>query len=908
MFSKLIRRVLFIGLVNLFLLITGCSYFFNLDQRESKINYKSESGQCTNSVNESIKRYFDRVKVPPVTTRELDQVYDCYRKSLESFVRYTKSGRLDSDSYSAENISFFLKKFYPDLEEQISLDDIRYYLSLKSFLIGGQSDSLSKSEILKISDFLSGFIESLKTLLPYRSVYFRKANLKKDKKDYDYYSKALKVLKGEIDKLLEFFPYQNLNSTLNLRLAIQFIERENNNTRNLDHFSDLIIAFKNLSVLSEGDLVKRKDFNFFVKQSFFAYREFMRFHYFVKDNQLFNNLGGVVIFLIKIHSQLEYADTFRGMTPQVLSEIMETFLGMTVESLNRRASKKISYDRVYEFLVALDNMGSLRKELDARTVGHFVQELLKWWMGPGSDQTVDVTISKALYFEKMYRSWVQRQQIVNELFFNKDIKSVSLRGVEKQMKNNPKLKEWIQLFNSVSTHQWRDNGLMFLSKKINDMSYVEMTVSNSIFLLAEFFLKPYNRSATSPFDFKLTKDQTQKIYKTLRILAVPLGIMDSRLLESGYRVFNEGNNFSTQLRNDQFLDFFETYEYLSFALSSFNLAGKTYKSVGHQCRLDYVDVHGDLVLDSDCFLEHLEENFNELVNHLDIVKYVWTEADKKQKKDIFQALKYIAKEGFTIFKTPYQSGELRVMSIFLYYVESIFFNFDYNRDFKLNGTDLINSYNHFEFFLSQLVYKKISALDRDSFSAKTLRYFCDVGDQVEEMVECLKPKLFVYLLTEGHSPDEGFLDQVDFLKDIVFYDDEEIFYKETVSTINIFEFFALLNKDSYESYKSEVADFLLKNKGSLASELYEDRDTFECVNGHEDSAFCQWSRIIRCNKGIEPYLYQWMNENKYSIFPERTWEESPEEAVVETMDFFSRSFVFHKRFSVHCYFPQYMKE
>ena len=901
---KLVRSCLLsVSLIGVFF-STGCSYFFNVEKKEFNISYKSESGSCINQVNNFIKNYFDRIHLPLVSEDDLNQFRDCYQKSIESFVRHTKSGRLESENYSAENISLFLKKFFPRVK--LSLDNIRYYLKIKHFLIGGQTDTLSKTELLIISDVLTAFTELLKSVLPYRSIYFKKANLQKNEKDYTRYNSAFYVLEKEVNKFLQVFKHYPGDRTVDLRSLIRFIVKQYTGSDSPGSFRylNMIMVFKNLATISQGDILNRENLEIFIHQAFLTYRELMRFEYFVRENNLFENIGGVVSFFSRILTQLEYGNVLRAITLRSLSDIVESAYQIMFQAIESSPDKRLPYVKIRDLLISLEDAGLLKGQLTANALDLFVEGFSKKWLDPGSEPTADFTISKISYVRNMYSVWFRRQQIVNTLFFDQNRKHISLVDAEKRLRGYIPLERWIGLFKKVSVHQWGDDGRIFFSKKINHFNYEEMTVSNSVAFLSEVFLRPYNLSVDDVHKFKLQRDDIQEIYEILRILGVPLGFMDSRLLESGYRVFNETNNFSTQGRSDEFSDFFEIYEYLSFALSAFQVSEQLYKDINRNCLLDYVDIHGNLVSKASCFRDYLKENFHRFFGHLNVVGRFWEKASDLERNKFLGTVEYIAREG-VINETPYKSGEIRTMAISLYYLESVFFTFDYNRDGSVSGYELINAQSHFQVFMNEFLSEKLSQISESG--STVLTYICGIGknEDMEKINRCLGPKLFLYVLKSGHFPTRSSYGQLKFVYNLVFYDERELFDRIQANAHDVLKFFSMISKDTHESFVNGVKMFLLSHRDSIFSELSGEKSP-DCIKPeNKNSKFCEWARIIRCNKTVEPYLYQWMKENKYSIFPEKLWNASPEEGVIESMRSFNSTFKFHEKFSVHCFFPDY---
>ena len=166
-FFRMAMGLLYTSLI----LVTNCSYFFDEKLENTEIQYEKNIGGCFQTSEGTIFRYFSPSPGASVSEQEIDELTDCYKEAFESLVTYTNSGHSDPETYSAESIKLLLDK----LNNGVSLraNRIRGYIVLKSFLIGGDSERVSKREFLILQDLLLKFKNFLKNLLPYRDVIIR---------------------------------------------------------------------------------------------------------------------------------------------------------------------------------------------------------------------------------------------------------------------------------------------------------------------------------------------------------------------------------------------------------------------------------------------------------------------------------------------------------------------------------------------------------------------------------------------------------------------------------------------------------------------------------------------------------------------------------------------------------------
>ncbi len=933
--DKSARSVFYIVSVSIgFFSFIGCSYFFNLEKQEFKISYKSQSGSCISEANKTITDYFDKDYLLLASEDQIDQFKNqidqfkvCYQESIESFVKHTTSGRLKSENYSAENIVSFLRKFYPEVK--VSLQNVEYYLTLKQFLIGGEANILSKDELLIISDSLASFSELLKEILPYRSIYLKKAELNKNREDFRRFNVAFEILIKKVIDFIRTFEKFNGDRSVDLRSAIRFFlnQLKDRDPEKPFTYMNIIISFKNLSILSEGDLLKRKNLKTCASQFLLAYKGLMMFDYFVKENHLFENIGGVVSYLSKALTQLNNPEVFRTIALRGIASIVDDAHKILSHPIQESSNGQLPYEKVHDLLVSLDEAGSLGNNLTAEILDLFIRKFSKKWLDPGSEETIHFTMAKISYVRDIYFLWFQRQQAVNTLFSDSDTESVSLVSGRRKLKGFEPLENWIKILEGVSVHQWDENNQMFLENKMNSFSYRELTLSNSFAFLSEIFMRPYNLFVKQVHEYRIKKEEVQEIYEILRILGIPLGFMDSRVVDSGYKVFYESNNFSTRKKNDGFMDFGEVYEYLSFVLSSFRLGERFYQNINDDCLLDYVDVHNSPVVKASCFRSSFREKFDTFFEHLKTVSSFWKKSSDIQKDKFMGTVEYVAREGL-LSDVPFKSGEIRTMSVSLYYLESIFFSFDYNGDGFISGTELRNIQLHFETFINRFLLDKLSNISRHSDKTiKVLALLCSSEkENIKKIIKCLSAKIFLFLLNAGELPSNSAYHKSFFLIEFM-SDEQDLFDKTRADVHSVFRFFSMMGRENHKSLTRQLKDFLLNNKDALYSELSDEKSPDCTEQKNENLKFCQWAQMIRCDETVKPRLYQWMKDNKYSLFPEKLWDETPDNGTVETMELFkklwdetpdngtvetmklfSSSFRLHQRFSVHCYFPEYRGE
>ncbi|MEM7647162.1 MAG: hypothetical protein AAF203_09650, partial [Pseudomonadota bacterium] len=433
------------------------------------------------------------------------------------------------------------------------------------------------------------------------------------------------------------------------------------------------------------------------------------------------------------------------------------------------------------------------------------------------------------------------------------------------------------------------------NKGLDGFSYEELTASNSIQFLVELFGRPYNLNKEKLHGFEVNTDQAQEAYEVLRILGVEMAFMDSRVFDSGHRSFMEGNSFSAQLRNDSIFDFYEIYEYLSVGMSASSLAERIYQEIPQSCRLDYKDVHFAYVTEARCFRKVVQESFSNYFDNLPVISDFWKRLSKNHQMDFWYTLEYASRAG-AISEKPFDMPELRIMVAVLYYLETIFYNFDSDGNGIAEGDEVRKAEKHFRAlvvdFINDVGPKLIaSALPGIEGGADLL---------TQDAIDFLAPRVFTYLLFFGKLPEgKEDLDSVAKLAT----DEWLNLHLELVKAdpLRILRIFATLAKVNLKGHRQKVETFLLEGHQELASDLdaAENPICFETP----DRPFCRWSREIFCNETTSPAVYQWMRENRGNLFANLTPNAQDEDRVEGAMKLFGATFYRNSRFSTHCGFP-----
>ena len=324
---------------------------------------------------------------------------------------------------------------------------------------------------------------------------------------------------------------------------------------------------------------------------------------------------------------------------------------------------------------------------------------------------------KISHLEKIFESWYQRQFFIDQALKNKEGLTLNQLG---DLNPHPRVQKWLNTYNTVGIYTWNQGiGRMTYNTSgrisLLPLNYEKLTVANSLYTVIDTFTHPYKSGELK--DVRLLENQSQEIYNLLRIVGVEMGFFDSRYKDTGVITFMEGNTFSSRKQNDEYFDFYEIYEALSVRLGIWSLSDDIYESLPQKY---FIQNHEGLKdnlnlppIDPDLFLHFLDDNFSQLFSHFYFINQFWESANEERRKRFIHNL--MKSMRVTLNRTrPVDGPDIRGLIGVLYYLESVFYNFDSNHDGFFGGRRNSISGTGFTAPLS-VPYSKIKTKLRNSF-------------------------------------------------------------------------------------------------------------------------------------------------------------------------------------------------
>ena len=377
------------------------------------------------------------------------------------------------------------------------------------------------------------------------------------------------------------------------------------------------------------------------------------------------------------------------------------------------------------------------------------------------------------------------------------------------------------------------------------------------------------------------------------------------------------------------MDFYESYEYLSVAFSAGQLSDLIYRDIPDNCLLNDEDVLGKKIVKARCFRSFLVNHFRGYFSHLHSIQAFWEKLgssstsksdqswdpyshlieanDSRPKEEIFKVIE-LASRGGVISDKPFDMGEIRTMVSVLYYLQSIFYVFDLDRNGLIEGIELRTAESHFRDLIVGFI---LNHADSDALiqqvddSASWIVSDWEQGQSREQIATFMAPKVFIYLLRYGNLPT-NLRDKVVFATLLRQGGESRAFNKTQASVGDVMSVFSAIAKMTHLNQLLTISTFLLENQPALLEEL-EAKEAPECVDQSEKNVFCRWARVSYCNEPVNGYFFNWMRENRRRLFPEDIWRQNKQESVEQTMRLLAFIFRPHAILSTQCFFPEVPK-
>jgi|GEM_PF-2828332 len=894
---KTFRLVLFcllsVGLIQ-------CSFFFDKKEEVKVVKMDREHlgmEGCLDQSEQVFTDYMENFDATDGLDHNVKELSACYNEMMTLFIKHTKSGTPNSQSLSAVQVKGVLDRIYSG--HNFTQESIEQAMAYKAFFVGGSKSKLTYSEISKLRDLFDEIGEGFLSLRPHRAALFNYGSLERTAESATKIKKGVETLESSVLKLYSSVAKVDAGKrTLDLEAFGGFLLTFSGEETRASHYDDLraFLSFKRFILNQDHNKLSIKDLRFFIEQMTKTYWSFTEFEQLVKDDVLFESIGSLGTFFTRAQALLEGHEVLRTETLLAVERILLRTLGSVRKSVSASKDKKLGDDKLKDVIQGLELTGVIGKTISAKTLYDFLTGLIKDWLLDPQYEGAGLSRGKVDDLRGLVENWMNRMKFINEAYQDHDYRTVPHLQNSKEQGD---VYSWLQVMEKVKLKNWSEDDRLYFSSPsfhaelAKGMNYRDAVLASTIYTQLQFFTRRYQKPGTPPHEYVLTKAQLQEAYGFLRTLGLELKIMDPRMFNTGERAFMEANNFTTQRNNDDVADLGELFELLSIMYSSDRISQQVYEGVPDNCKEDHNDVLGKNLMEVECFREFTREKFFSYFTQLGGLYQQWTETPEN-KEVFFSMLEKAAREG-VIHEREISMGDIRVMVSITYYLQSIFFNFDLDRDGIITGDELPEVQDHFQKIVLDFIntlFPTFRETFKSSRRAAIGTWFTEAKTP-ERYFDREGPRIALgYILENRKVPD---LEEDNLVQWVLIgsYRSNWVKYEAEVSTLDGLAVFSVMG-DSQRTSGVKALRELFKEKAVLLRNelnLAENGQTPTCPK--EASSFCTLAEKANCSIDAYPDLFRWMHQNQSEIFDGQD----------DPVKYLSRQLNEDKFFSTQCIFP-----
>ncbi len=667
---------------------TSCSYFFKDEPKKSNIydlSFSEKSGvSCVKNNGKLLREYFNFQRDDQEMATELGKMKTCLKDAVKLFVEHTQGAK--KDSYSPQEIHDFLTLAFDSYEYSIEFM-LEAFLLKQSFL-GGDADSVTKTDVRKLMLYIDFIYDGLITLTPDRKRLFSK---KQDVDLLDFEASAARfrrVVAG----------FQNLprksSGNLDYNGLVRLVKYFLSDDVDVNHWNktfEIVNSLQALLTLGQEGTVDIQKLPDALNNLSYLYLGYMQFHKFIADDeQVFKkDLSTIFTFPGLVARLTKHPNVFTNDKVSALIKTQDKILIGMRNALQQAPSQKIPLRYIQDFIVTLERTGCFKDEktgedngLKANTLRQMVPQLFGRWLTTqecrGACDLQFMSVENIDVLRGFISGWQERQQWINEnaqSFSGPKSTFVDSQYRQRTRRSNV-VDNLLRVLSRVGHVHW-DKYVVIGESNVN---YKDLVIFNSIYTLAELFVRPFNSNGqkSNLVDYYLNPQQAQEFYQWLRPLALDLKLGDPRSRSSGKMALMEINLFGSHSNEPQKLNFAEAVEYFEIAISTGLKSDNIMQNHFKECRnpTPPVDVFGYYRFDALCARNSFAEQHEDvmLFSLPKLIKYLASHP-RADRELYLNLLEKAGRQGL-IVNEPFETDAFRMMGSISQYAESLFLRFD----------------------------------------------------------------------------------------------------------------------------------------------------------------------------------------------------------------------------------------
>lgn len=673
---------------------------------------------------------------------ELDEAFTCVSGALEMFATYGR-GTFNRDSFTPGELRSFLQKYFLG---SIKLNDsiITEFMLVKESLLGGDSQRLTKAELVRLTQVLEIVRVEAQRLRPSIGILNQREPQSGRPIDPQVFEKALSdftITMSTIGTLLgqseSSYRLENLKVLL---LEIQGLYSGRSTWRGPDWFAKqmpVIEAAKAVLLRPDGQTIAPDEWK-----------------------PLFTNVGRLYGLYLRFTFNIKDRDMFYGDTLLQLKVAVEHVVHVVEDAIRIKGVDRIDYDLLRQFFKALETSDAFQLPVKPATLSGLIEPVFERILNPVVVDKVrgslidpqdpksvsgfrspqrGITNANLKVLSEAILSWIEMQQLWERLEKDAVARDATMAGRPLPIKL---IRELWKSYRPVHNEAWGDLKLLFdraIPPAVHPDGRLMMAPGASIVIDRNSFASLNWKQAlvrvlgtgyvSDPDGLRMKGillSQLKEVFDDFFQLTIDLDFLDTTDVDIWKTGFTISNIFLFSSNGDDRLGFHEAVDLFMLSFGSSFISQKMIAvDVQANCDDQGVDAFGKPTYKASCWRDRVRLGFRGFFDTMP----GWIRITKNWSPDdwgwLFINLEKSSRKA-TNPKGPLMSGEMsRAISI-KHYIEALFTRWDTNRDGSLTMAEADKAY---------FLFKKV------------LRDASGFTDNAEVRA------LYFYLLTFGKPPE-----------------------------------------------------------------------------------------------------------------------------------------------------------
>lgn len=780
---KIKFTAIFTVLISTLLLTTSCTDF--LHGRK-----KNENSSIIEAKNEKTEKCLKELK------SNLDQFSDkdlsCIQEALDSFTSNTKGE--DPNSYNETELMNYFNKL-SGTSKKLDAVTLKAILKVKVFIVGGEANKLTRSEIESFKKFLDELKRQLPKIQDHYKLIFFQINTSEavsftqiQTAIHSFYEATIELLKltQSKDSKLEFQDWKNI-----IFILSQFFEGES--FESVIKWFPLIERAKILFLGDESRFFTRSDMKINLEWIYQSYGIILQYYYKVKslDYQSVSDWESLISWMDQIFALVPQAPVIKDKAAISLIELDRSLeevwnLKLFKSELSIDLYKSTYRKFINKFLEAgkVSSGETLKKE----HIDVLLKEYHVWRVVQRSLNFIFSNIEPSLSPETNKLKLDSSANSNANLFLNLEsfksqlltVKVDTLFAKLKPDANNAAYSAWLNRSYFDFLHLYNQNRSIVFNQNFQlvfkydlsqtNISFLSANLTNALRSLMRLIMMGYgnNMDINNLSNNKISEANFQKFEEDFRVFGRALGLLDPRQNNSAARTFKEANLFAYSGNGDAWLSFQELYEGFSLLLSGGRFTvNRVYQDLLQTSKTQDLDIFGKFKIQRKAFEETLFNHIDEVDSDSETKTSNITANDKdelEQNKETSPLHEYYYNNipEMKNFLKSLNKTERHSFFQNLMYISSV--SSETNSSFNTNAISDVVEYAEMRTAITVLQYLEslilIYDIDKDGVlqfpeamaSAKRFNYFLKSLPDTAGLDDKEIANVFMYIIFKGKKP------------------------------------------------------------------------------------------------------------------------------------------------------------